>query len=446
MESRYNFTVLDPVQWYEGQLLYPQHYQQMRNELQQTSLCYLTVACPWYWGIRYLDLDETSLAVGIIRINEILAILPDGSIVDKKVNSPKKVELDISGLKKELDGTVMTIHLAVVALQPDAANTAGDLPRYDSVESTPIMDENTGDEPIVMPKLSLRIVLLREEDVTPRYSSFPLLKVTFKDNMFVKTDFIPPSTSIQSGGFISQYCGALIKNLRRDIAYLSDRLSALVTEETAPVLNYYLGIYNIIVSRIVVLEALYLSEKSHPFEIYRELCISAGSYCSLTQGQVPPIFGAYNHNDLKATFDPIIAFIEDMVAKVKNPAIPLPFNKVDRVFSYPINEEWLTTKELIIGIKLGPIITPPIASRWLMGAIIASQSVVPQVKEKRILGADRQIVSQVASMGLLETTRQILVTVSIDPNFIKGGEDLQIFNPSDTNETRPEEVILYIAG
>jgi type VI secretion system protein ImpJ len=446
MEAKYNFTILDPVQWYEGQLLYPQHYQQMRNELQQTSFFYLSVACPWYWGVRRLDLDETSLATGIIRINEVLAIMPDGSVVEKKINSPRKIELDLSPLKEELDGKVMTIHLAVVSLQPDAANTAGDLPRYDSVESTPIVDENTGDEPITMPKLSLRVFLLKDEDVSARYSSFPLLKVTFKNNMFTKVDFIPPSTSLQPGGYISLYCGELIKNLRKDIAYLSDRLRTLVTEETAPLLEYYSRIYNIVVSRIVVLEAFYLSEKAHPFEIYRELSISAGTYCSLSQGEVPPVFAPYNHNDLKASFDPVINFIQSMIEKVKNPAIPVPFQKNDRIFSCSIKEEWLASKELIIGIKVGSTITTALANRWLRGAIIASQSMVPQAKEKRILGADRTIIQQVTSLGLLESSSQILASISIDPEFIKAGEDLQIFNPSDTDETRPEEITLYIGG
>lgn len=446
METKYNFTILDPVQWYEGQLLYPQHYQQMRNELQQTSFFYLSVACPWYWGIRELDLDETSLATGIIRINQILAIMPDGSVVEKKIESSRKIELDLSSLKEELDGKVLTIYLAVVSLQPDAANTAGDLPRYDSIESIPIVDENTGDEPITMPKLSLRVFLLKEEDVSARYSSFPLMKVTFKNNMFEKVDFIPPSTSLQPGGYISLYCGELIKNLRKDIAYLSDRLRTLVTDETAPLLEYYSRIYNIIVSRIVVLEAFYLSEKSHPFEVYRELCISAGTYCSLSQGEVPPVFAPYNHNDLKASFDPVINFIQSMIEKVKNPAIPVPFQKNDRIFSCALKEEWLTSKDLIIGIKVGSTITPALANRWLRGAIIASQSTVPQAKEKRILGAERIIVQQVASLGLLESSSQILASISVDPEFIKAGEDLQIFNPSDTDETRPEEITLYIGG
>jgi type VI secretion system protein ImpJ len=446
MEAKYNFTVLDPVQWYEGQLLYPQHYQQMRNELQQTGFFYLSVACPWYWGIRQLDLDETSLAGGIIRINQVLAIMPDGSVVEKKITSPRKIELDISSLKQELDGKVMTLHLAVVNLQPDAANTAGDLPRYDSVESSPIVDENTGDEPITMPKLSLRVFLLKDEDVSARYSSFPLLKVTFRNNMFTTVDFIPPSTSLQQGGYINLYCGELIKNLRKDIAYLSDRLRTLATEETAPLLEYYSRVYNIIVSRIVVLEAFYLSEKVHPFEIYRELCISAGTYCSLSQGEVPPIFDPYNHNDLKASFDPVIAFIQSMIKKVKNPAIPVLFQKNGRVFSCPLKEEWLASKTLIIGVKVGSAITPALASRWLRGAIIASQSVIPEAKEKRILGADRTLVQQVASLGLLESSIQILASIPIDPEFIKPREDLQIFNPSDTDETRPEEITLYIAG
>ncbi|MEI8320673.1 MAG: type VI secretion system baseplate subunit TssK [Alphaproteobacteria bacterium] len=446
MEEKYNFKIQDMVQWYEGQLLYPHHYQQMRHEIQQLSLCYLTISTPWYWGIHHVEIDEALLLSGIIRVNKILAMMPDGSVVEKATGSKQKIELDISGMKDDLLLKPTTIYLAVVERQEDAANTEQQPCRYDSIESNPIVDENTGDGAITMPRLSLKAFLVAGDNLPSRYSGFPLMQVKFEDDAFAKTDFIPPFTSVQQQNIIGEYLGRLIKNLRKRTTFLGERLQSLMTQDTASILEYYDRIYNIIVGRVVVLEALYFSEKCHPFEVYKELCVAAGTYCALHRGQIPPVFDPYDHNDLKSTFDPVVNFIEKIIEMVKSPSISLPFTKSGRVFERKLRKDWLDTDYLILGIKLGVDASPSAIAHWLNGAIIACDSALEEAKEKRILGPIREVVDQVSEMGLLATNRQLLVKVLVDEKFIKAEETLQILNPSDTENSRPEEIVLYTAG
>jgi len=446
MEDKFKFKIQDSVQWYEGQLLYPQHYQQMRHEIQQISLCYLTLFSPWYWGIRHLEIDEALLPTGTIRINKILAVFPDGSVFQQEESEDQKIELDISSMKEELKGKDLTLYLAVVKRQADNANTSGDFPRYTSVESIPIVDENTGDGPINISKLSLKVFLVEKSKLSARLSAFPLIKISLQNEAFQGTHFIPPTTTIHKDEMIGLYFKDLIAKLRRHIAYLSERLQTLKTKDLSSVLDYYSRVYNVLTSRILVLEALYESGNAHPYEMYKELSISAGTYCALNQTKLPPIFDPYNHNDLKATFDPVMAFIDGIVEAIKSPSISIPFDREDRVFYAKIKPLYLKETHIVIGVRLGSKMGPAAGSSWIKGAVISSDSSVKTVKEKRILGAERELVEQIPEMGLMTLDSQLLVKIKVDPTFIISGESLKIFNPSDTEETRPEDIFLYVTG
>jgi type VI secretion system protein ImpJ len=446
MEEKFKFKIQDSVQWYEGQLLYPHHYQQMRYEIQQLSLCYLSICSPWYWGVRLLEIDEALLPSGMIRINKILAVFPDGSVLEKTNENSLPLEMDISPLKEELKDKEITIYLAVVKRQPDNANTAGDFPRYTSIESLPIVDENTGESPINISKLSLRAFLIPEDKLSARLSAFPLLKVTLQDGSFLKTNFIPPTTIFNKDTLVGEYLKTLITKVRRHIAYLSVRLQSLKTRDLSSVLDYYSNVYNILTSRILALEAVYEIETTHPYDIYKELNICAGSYCALNQSKAPPVFPPYNHNDLKATFEPVMNFINEIIESVKSASISIIFDQEDRVFHQEIKEAYLTSDTLIIGIHLGTKMSPAAGASWIKGAVIACDFSIKDIKEKRILGAERELVEQIPEMGLMAVHNQIFVKVTLNPSFIKAGASLKIFNPSDREDTRPEDLFLYVVG
>lgn len=447
MEEKFNFKIQDFVQWYEGQLLYPHHYQQMRHEIQQLSLCYLSLSCPWYWGVRYFEIDEGSLAAGILRINKILAVFPDGSVLQKEEANPQQpIELDITPLKEEMKEKEVIIYLAVVKHQSDIANASGDFPRYSSIDAASIVDENTGESPINMAKLSLRALLVTEDKLSARLSSFPFIKISLKEGSFRKSEFIPPTTQLRRDDIAEKPFEDLITKIRRHIAYLSIRLQSIRTKETSSILDYYRNVYNILVNRILILEALYESGNSHPYELYKELNIMAGHYCSLNYNKTPPVFAPYNHNDLKATLDPIISFINEVLESVKNLSVSILFDQEDRIFFKEIKEDYLTSDTLIIGVHLGPNTSAPTGANWIKGAVIACDFSIKEIKEKRILGAERELVEQIPEMGLVSTYNQIFVKVKTNPYFIKAGETLRVFNPSDREDTRPDNIFLYVAG
>lgn len=69
------------IQWHEGMLLAPQHFQQQALRHDQFSLYHMAMAAPFHWGLVRLNIDEAALVSGVFRVLEMEAILPDGLVV-----------------------------------------------------------------------------------------------------------------------------------------------------------------------------------------------------------------------------------------------------------------------------------------------------------------------------------------------------------------------------
>lgn len=440
------FKLMNPVQWHEGLLLYPQHFQQMRLESQQLALCYLSMSTPYYWGVRYVTVDEGAFASGLLRIKTLLAVMPDGSVVHHESTSKQTIEVDLNEYTEDLDQGPMMIHLAVVRHQKDAATVAGDFPRYDSVESPPLPDENTGEGSVPIPRLAIKAHLVPGDNVPVRYASFPLFKVKAQDGGFAFEEFIPPTMDIRKSSALGKLAGDVVKSLRKNTALLSEKLQAPMTQDMAPVLDQYKSNYDTMVSRLLSLEALTNSEQVHPFTLYRELCVIAGTFCAFSRGYMPPIFDPYNHDDLKKTFEPLLGFVDQMLDFVKSASSSFAFRLEEGVFRINLKPEWLEGDSLILGITLPAEASSKVMTDWVQKAVIASESMAQKAREKRVLGAPRALVEQAPELGLTVTKGKFLLRVNAQSEYLKVGEELQVFNVSDREGARPAEVVLYTAS
>jgi type VI secretion system protein ImpJ len=441
-----NFKLMNPVQWHEGLLLYPQHFQQMRREFQELGLCYLTMGTPYYWGVRSVAVDDGALSTGLLRLKSLLAVMPDGSVLRHDVGGSQTIELQLKDHQEALDQGPLMVHLAVVRHNPDAPAVGGDFPRYDSIESAPLPDENTGESAVPVPRLSLKPLLVAGDQVPVRYASLPLFKIRSQDGGYVFEGFIPPALDIRASSKVGQLADRVVKSIRKYSALLSDRLQTPMTQDLAPVLEQYKKNYDTLVSRLLALEALVQSEVAHPFELYKELTGIAGAFCSFSRGHMPPIFPHYDHNDLKKTFGPVLTFIDQMLEFVKSTSSAFAFRLDDRIFKNILKPEWIQEDQMIMGVTLPAGATTQTMTDWIKDAVIVSSSMAQKAIERRVLGAGRAIVEQVPELGLTMTRGKLLLRVQAQSEYIKHGEDLFVFNLSDTSGARPAEVVIYTAS
>ena len=431
------------VQWHEGMLLEPQHFQQQDLHARTLSLQYLTTACPFFWGVRDLIIDETALIGGLVRLTKLSAVMPDGTYIAVDETDTDYPQIDLKTIEDLDVSQPITLCLAVVRYRPDSANTTSEFPRYDSVQDGPIIDENTGRSEIYMPKLRTKIYLI-VGDVPPRYVYFPLAKILKKDDGFVLGDFIPPRVDIFHGSLLSSLLIQVTDSLREKVSFLSSKIQTPIGTSDSPLLDKYTEFFNRLAPLLPDLEALINAQLPHPFVVYTALCRAAGVISCLINGQVPPLFKRYDHNDLSETFSPVFDFINKTLDIVKRISTSVSFALDERTFSLALQPTWVWNNLLILGIRLSPGMTQNDATNWVKGAIIASNKYIPQVRDKRILGAARTIVDEVPDLGLVSNKGIVFVEVTFDDTFIDPSDTLQTFNISDTADTRPAEVMLYI--
>ena len=83
------------VNWSEGMLLCPQHFQQEAWRQDAAASYRLTVSHPFPWGVRQLKVDKELLAEGVYHVLELDALMPDGLVVSVSSGSPElKIEIE----------------------------------------------------------------------------------------------------------------------------------------------------------------------------------------------------------------------------------------------------------------------------------------------------------------------------------------------------------------
>ena len=88
--------VTERIEWHEGMLLSPQHFQQLSARLDSLVAWQTLAAAPFSWGIRRLVVDSGLLPTGLLRVLELEAILPDGTAVQYSAADPQHGALELS--------------------------------------------------------------------------------------------------------------------------------------------------------------------------------------------------------------------------------------------------------------------------------------------------------------------------------------------------------------
>ena len=80
--------ITDRIEWHEGMLLSPQHFQQFSARLDSLVAWQSLASAPFAWGVRKLEFDQGLLSSGLVRVLELEAIMPDGTVLQYSANHP----------------------------------------------------------------------------------------------------------------------------------------------------------------------------------------------------------------------------------------------------------------------------------------------------------------------------------------------------------------------
>ncbi|QTA85767.1 type VI secretion system baseplate subunit TssK [Desulfonema magnum] len=442
------------IQWHEGMLLAPQHFQQLSLRQEELLHYHLATTVPFHWGIKKLKVDETLLIDGTLRILELEAVMPDGLVVSHHSEDEENLETDLTPYAEKMKQKPLTVHLSVPVKKIGIAHTKGTLPRFHSAEGDAVPDENTGDQgppiPRLKPILSLLITEKDSEIPSQKYTTFPLLKIIYKNEIFISlTDFITPALTVPLNSPVGEICSSVARRLREKSVFLSEKINASASMvQGASILETKLLIRSL-VSALPHFEAVLNTGKSHPYPLYLSLCMLVGSLASLGTSLIPPVLPKYDHNDLRATYEPAKEFIFRMIDEgILESHTAISFDVEKGVFSLKLKHEWIHEDELVIGVRGGPGIAENDLVNWIEESLIGSVVKIEEMKSTRVLGAER---NKIERDGELVPVKGVILfsvkktNADKERTFIEPDEILQIFNPSDFREERaPSEIILYV--
>ena len=431
------------IQWHEGMLLAPQHFQQMGARQEELLHYRASLAAPFQWGVRHLKIDPVQLLDGTLRVLELEAVMPDGLVLSRHAESAADLTLDLGPYAQQLKEAPGTVHLVIAAKRRGRSPLDGEMARYDSVDGEPIVDENTGNGELRVPRLRPRIRLLLQDDPPQKYVSLPLARIGYSDEAFALTDFIPPTLRVAVGSPLGELCSSVAHRLREKAAYLAEQVDSPSLAARGAQLLETKVMLNALVSALPRLEALLYSGIAHPFDLYQALCAVVGRVTSIGRSPVPPLFEAFNQDDLRATFEPARRFIfQSLDEGISDSFTHYPFVLEKDSFLLDFDPVWLG-RTLVLGVRSKDGGVAGGLDAWVENSLIGSDSKVQSLRERRIVGAQRKKVD--ALRDLTPARGTTLYRLTPDPEFIVPGETLVIRNLDDLRGLlRPAEIVLYV--
>ncbi|HSU13835.1 type VI secretion system baseplate subunit TssK [Longimicrobium sp.] len=426
-------SIPDEVMWEEGMLLAPQHFQQLSIRTEEMLHYHVRAASPFHWGVRRMRSEV--LPGGVFRVTELEAVMPDGLPVLHRGTEKEALEIDVRRLADEARPRPVTVWLTVPVRRPADEPFEGSLRRYEPLEATEVVDENTGQGKHPVRRLRPRVSLQAGPAPSGAYVSFPLARVTVADDKLAPTDYEPPRIGIAPGTFPYDDCRELARRIRRKAEVLARRGDDSERTETQ-VQALSAGLPQI----EAVLDA---PPGMHPFALYTAACALAGAVAGTARRTVPGPFPAYDHDELRATFAPVLAFCEQALERVSETHVGIPFAAEGEGFSLVLREEWLRGG-LTVGVLAQGGATEGEAAEWLEECRIASASRMDSARDRRIAGAAREKVRDTGRLGFVPERGEVLFRIEADPDAVAAGEALVVVNPRDpSGRRRPRAMVLY---
>ncbi len=434
------------IQWHEGMLLSPQHFQQQSQRAERLLHYHLAQAAPYHWGVTRLEIDPARLAMGSLRVLALEAILPDGlAVTYPQTPDTAALDLDLRPHAEALHNASAKIWLAVPARRADlVSRRTGEAARYRSVEGEEVVDENTGDNPLRLPRLQPNLLLMLGERPSAKYTAIPIAAVSFESDAFTLTTYVPPLVTVALDQPFGQTCLKLAQTIRHKASFLAARAQGAGGAERQAALLETRSALSCLVGGLPAFEAALNSGRAHPYTLFLLACAIAGQVAPLGPGMVPPIFDRYDHDDIALSFKSLLSFIERVVETISERYAAIAFPLDGNAFRLLLDPSWLDG-DLLMGVRGRSGGSEQDVIAWMEECLIGDAEQIGTMIEARIRGAARSRVIDAQGSDLVPARGVIAYRVANDKNFIAAGRVLEIVNPRDVGGSRrPVEVVLYV--
>lgn len=435
------------INWHEGMLLSQHHFQQ--NDLRHFHILthQIRLLSSNHFGVCHLRIDNVALPDGIYRINEIEAVFPDGLIYSFFPSSELKLKhLEINVAEHMKNGeTEKTINLVIAESAENSSPLLGNPARFYTIDGALVKDDNVFENEVKIPRLFPNAFLHIGETLPELCIGFPLCKIICIDGVFHVKNWTPPCFFIERHFPLWKRCSMLALSVREKAVFLSEKLKTGSSSGASSVDTEFL--LRQILTILPGLEAIVFSDHIRPYELYSELAEVLGAVSSILPYDIIPVMQPYDHNNIDATINPIISLIEHYLSAIERGYSVSLFNKKERFFYKYITEEELKNcveDTIYIGIRGSSMYSFSDIENWINDAIIVSDFAIENVREKRVKGAKRSVMKDYIISKIMPSSGVMMFEISIDKSFIKSEQNLHIFNPGDSSDKRPVEIMMFV--
>jgi len=416
-----------PIMWYEGMPLEPAVFQQNFLYTEHARQTILSQTTPNGWGIIDCTIDDTYLADGILKLKNLECILPDLTLIE----FPDDIDADLSIDLKERTEDLKKGDLFLFLILPDnnlsyMSTTAK--PRFQAKTIDNVQDFNLPDCQVSVTYLKHNYSLFLDKTPPIGYISIPLLKIRYNGIRFQFVDYIPPILKISCNKFLAEKLENLIKSSR-------DKLKFLMTKDAENRNNFLIA--NLANISFLLEQASKCDE--HPYELFKKLIQSLHNAIVLFPGENMPNIAPYNQIDCGISILPLMKYISTALEEIKETYERILFARQDGMFAIMLPEN--IGQKITVGITKPVDLDPESIVRWINNAIITSEDRLTEMQDRRIIGAQREIIKIAANLDLESREDMILVEITLDSTYFSSGKLLCIMNFDIPH--MPENAVLF---
>ncbi len=320
-------SVSNKVVWSEGLFLQPQHFQQQDRYVERYVETRCHALTGHSWGFTEIEIERDFLTIGKFGLKRLAGVFPDGTPFQLPDDAPLPAPIDVGGNVRD-----RIVYLAIPLRRSgerdvERASESNGLVRHE-VRELQVRDATSDSGNTALVEVaSLRTQLLFESDLTPAYATVPLAHIVEcrADKQVVLEDrFIPTVLHVRAATRLASITTELLGLLHQRGDALSGRVMATGRGAAAEFADF-LMLQTI--NRYEPLFAHYADAGAlHPEALYEACLAAAGELTTFTTtGKRPPRFPGYRHEQLRESFDPVVASLRQSLSVVlEQNAISIP--------------------------------------------------------------------------------------------------------------------------
>lgn len=314
------------VLWSEGLFLRPHHFQQQDRYFES----YIEARCrelqSHSWGFSELQLDSDQLRIGKVAIARARGVFPDGTPFNIPDVDSAPPALDI-----DTDTRNQRVHLALPIRkegEPEYASEAQTegLARFTGHEISVRDSADYGQNSAELRVGRLRSQLLLDRQEREDYACLGIAEVVearADRTVVINNEYVPPMLDVcgqpNLSGFVRELKGMLHQRGDALAGHVSTSGQGGAAEVSEFLLLQTVNRYEPLIGHLAELSGL------HPADLFSALLELAGDLATFNPSRRPPDFPPYNHDELAATYAPVIASLRESLGKtIERKAVQVP--------------------------------------------------------------------------------------------------------------------------